>query len=132
MKRFLINLLKAIVAVATYAAIFWYSFGIADNPDRLTTAMIGLISFGIAYSIWTALFKVSGEIAGGIMVLAEFLNRHLLEPQKQRLLAQGRQQAKDEADAELRTRLARARTRLEEQGLNPDEILPLEENSNGE
>ena len=120
MRRLLVNLLKTIVAAAIYAAIFWYSFSIADNPDRRTVAMIGLISLGIAYGVWTALFKVAGEMAGGIMVLAEFLNRHLLEPQKQRLLRQGRQQAMAEAEA----RLDEARTRLRALGLDPDEIIP--------
>ena len=120
MKRFLINLLKGIVAAAIYAAIFWYSFNIADDPDWRTMVMIGLISLGIAYGVWTALFKVAGEMAGGIMVLAEFLNRHLLEPQKQRLLRQGRQQAMAEAEA----RLDEARARLRALGLDPDEILP--------
>ena len=86
--------------------------------------MIGLISLGISYGVWTALFKVAGEISGGIMVIAEFLNRHLLEPQKQRLLAQGRKQAHDAAQAEAEARLQEARTRLEELGLDPDEILP--------
>ena len=58
------------------------------------------------------------------MVLAEFLNKHLLEPQKQRLLAQGRKQAHDAAQAEAEARLDEARARLEEMGLDPDEILP--------
>ena len=120
MRRLLVNLLKTIVAAAIYAAIFWYSFSIADNPDRRTVAMIGLISLGIAYGVWTALFKVAGEMAGGIMVLAEFLNRHLLEPQKQRLLRQGRQQAMAEAEV----RLDEARARLRALGLDPDEIIP--------
>jgi len=119
-RRLLVNLLKTIVAAAIYAAIFWYSFSIADNPDRRTVAMIGLISLGIAYGVWTALFKVAGEMAGGIMVLAEFLNRHLLEPQKQRLIRQGRQQAMAEAEA----RLDEARARLRALGLDPDEIIP--------
>ena len=125
MKRLLVNLLKTIVAAAIYAAIFWYSFNIAENPDRPTIAMIGLISLGIAYGVWTALSKVAGEIAEGIMVLAEFLNRHLLEPQKQRLLAEGRKQAShDAAQAEAEARLDEARARLEKMGLDPDEILP--------
>ena len=74
--------------------------------------MIGLISLGIAYGVWTALFKVADELAGGIMALAEFLNRHLLEPQKQRLLEQGRREGRAEILA-----------RLEELGMDPSEIL---------
>lgn len=131
-KRIIVNLLKTVVAAAIYAAIFWYSFSITDNSDRLTTVMIGLISLGIAYGVWTALFKVVGELAGGIMVLAEFLNRHLLEPQKQRLLRQGREQAMAEADNAVRARLSEARSKLEEQGLDPDDFLPLEEGGEAE
>lgn len=132
MKRIIANLLKTIVAAAIYAAIFWYSFSIANDPNRLTTAMIGLVSLGIAYGVWTALSKVAGELAGGIMVLAEFLNRHLLEPQKQRLLRQGREQAMAEADDVVRARLSEARRKLEKQGLNPDEFLPFEESGDEE
>ncbi|MDE2787268.1 MAG: hypothetical protein OXL37_11445 [Chloroflexota bacterium] len=123
MKRLAINLLKTIVAAAIYAAIFWYSFSISDNPDRRTTAMIGLISLGIAYGVWTALFKVAGELAGGIMVLAEFLNRHLLEPQKQRLLEQGRREGRKEGRAEI---LAR----MEELGMDPSALLADQEAEN--
>ena len=132
MKHIIVNLLKTIVAVAIYSAIFWYSFSIPDSSDRLTTVMIGLISLGIAYGVWTALFKVAGEMAGGIMVLAEFLNRHLLEPQKQRLLRQGREQAMAEVDDAVRARLSEARSKLEEQGLDPDDFLPLEESGDRE
>ena len=130
-KRRLVNLLKAIVAAAIYAAIFWYSFSVAGNPDLPSKAMIGLISLGIAYGVWTAVFKVAGEIAGGAMVLAEFLNRHLLEPQKRRLLEEGRQEGRKEGLEEGRERgraelSAEIRARLEERGLNPNEILPDE------
>ena len=58
------------------------------------------------------------------MVIAEFLNRHLLEPQKQRLLEEGRKQAHDAAHAEAEVRLDEARARLRALGLDPDEILP--------
>ena len=135
MKRRLVNLLKAIVAAAIYAAIFWYSFSVAGNPDLPSKAMIGLISLGIAYGVWTAVFKVAGEIAGGAMVLAEFLNRHLLEPQKRRLLEEGRQEGRKEGleegleEGRERGRAelsAEIRARLEERGLNPEEILPDE------
>ena len=124
MKRLLVNLLKTFVAATIYAAIFWYSFSIAENPNPLPIAMIGLISLGIAYGVWTALFKVTGEIAGGIMVLAEFLNRHLLEPQKQRLLEEGRKEGLKEGREKA---LAAVRKRLAEDGLNPDDYLPQAE-----
>ena len=123
MKRLAINLLKPIVAAAIYAAILWYSLSVSDNPDRLTKAMIGLISLGIAYGVWTALFRVAGELAGGIMVLAEFLNRHLLEPQKQRLLEQGRQEGRKEERAEI---LAR----MEKLGIDSSALLADQEAEN--
>ncbi len=50
------------------------------------------------------------------MVIAEFLNRHLLEPQKQRLLEEGRKEGRARERAEIVTR-------LEELGLDPSEIL---------
>ena len=60
------------------------------------------------------------------MVIAEFLNRHLLEPQKQRLLEQGRKQGRKDAETAIQERWDEARARLEELGLNPDDILPVE------
>ena len=53
------------------------------------------------------------------MVIAEFLNRHLLEPQKQRLLEEGRKEGRARERAQILTR-------LEELGLDPDQILPPE------
>ncbi len=69
------------------------------------------------------------------MVIAEFLNRHLLEPQKQRLLEEGRKEGRKEGLEEGRAQeRAEIRARLEECGMNPDEILPAEspEHGNGE
>ncbi len=66
------------------------------------------------------------------MVLAEFLNRHLLEPQKQRLLNQGRAEGKAAVRAEARAEaraeiIANVRARLLEEGIDPDRIVPPEE-----
>ena len=59
------------------------------------------------------------------MVIAEFLNRHLLEPQKQRLLDEGRKEGHKEGLEEGRVQeRAEIRARLKARGLNPDEILP--------
>ncbi len=55
-------------------------------------------------------------------LIASFLHRHLLEPQKQRLLEEGRKQAQEAAKAEAL--LDEARARLKELGLDPNEILP--------
>ena len=120
MKRFLINLLKAIVAVAIYAVLLWKGIGIAQSNDWLTVSVIVLTVLGVTYSASAAVFRIVGEVSGGIMVIAEFLNRHLLEPQKQRLLEQGRKQERD-----------KIRARLERRGLDADEILSSE-NEQGE
>ena len=59
------------------------------------------------------------------MVIADFLNRHLLEPQKQRLLEQGREQGREEGRKEGREKaLAIVRKHLTEDGLNPDDYIP--------
>ena len=93
MKRFIIKAMQAVVAVLIYAGILWYSIN-ADTDASGATAygMIAVISLGIAYGVTVAVFRVSSEIGGSIMVIAAFLNRHLLEPQKQRLMAQGLEQ----------------------------------------
>ena len=62
------------------------------------------------------------------MVLAEFLNRKLLEPQKRRDLerlkkarAEGHERGREEGHAEA---LATVRALMREKGLNPDDIIP--------
>ena len=61
------------------------------------------------------------------MVLAEFLNRHLLEPQKRRLINQGRAEGREEGREEARAEtIAKGRARLIEQGIDPDLIFPLD------
>ena len=54
------------------------------------------------------------------MVIAEFLNQHLLEPLKERQREEGRKEGRKAALAAVRKRLAEA-------GLNPDDYLPAEE-----
>ena len=63
------------------------------------------------------------------MVIAAFLNRHLLEPQKQRLMAQGLEQGRhqgleqglEQGRKEERNNI---REQLRQQGYNLDELLP--------
>ena len=123
MKRRLVNLLKAVVGVAIFAVLCWKGITITNRTDVLTLAAIVITALGVTYSASPALFRIVGELKGGTMVLADFLNRHLLEPQKRRLLEEGRQQAEKEHAATLDT----ARRRMREQGLNPDDFLPPEE-----
>ena len=58
------------------------------------------------------------------MVLAEFLNRKLLEPQDRRLQEQmkkAREEGREEGHTEA---MAMVRALLREKGLNPDDIIP--------
>ena len=116
MKRLLVNLLKTVVAAAICAMLCWYGLSNAGDTRWLTIAVIGLTALGVTYSASAALFKAASEAKGGIMVLADFLNRHLVEPQKRRLLEQGRKEGRAEILARLR-----------ERGLNPDDFLPPED-----
>ena len=130
MKRFIIKAMQAVVAVLIYAGILWYSIN-ADTDASGATAygMIAVISLGIAYGVTVAVFRVSSEIGGSIMVIAAFLNRHLLEPQKQRLMAQGLEQGRhqgleqglEQGRKEERNNI---REHLRQQGYDPDELLP--------
>ena len=67
------------------------------------------------------------------MVLAEFLNRHLLEPQKQRLLEQGREEGRIEGREEGQEQaLDNIRAKLRKQGYDLDEMLPPTESGDAE
>ena len=55
------------------------------------------------------------------MVIAAFLNRRLLEPQKQRLMAQGRKLGLEQGRKEERNNI---REQLRQRGYDPDELLP--------
>ena len=72
-----------------------------------------------------AVFRVASEIGGSAIVIAAFLNRRLLEPQKQRLMAQaleqGRKLGLEQGRKEERNNI---REQLRRQGYNPDEMLP--------
>ena len=76
------------------------------------------------------------------MVLAEFLNRKLLEPQKRRMaeqtlrareegLTQGRQEGREEGRAEGRQEgraqaIEMVRTLMRDRGIDPDEVIPAD------
>ena len=107
---------RLLVIAVIYALVIWY--GVITTADLnaspvLVKIAIGLIALGITGSIYRILISVARELKGAIVVLAEFLNRHLLEPQKRRLMNQGRA----EAHAEIRERLLDA-------GIDPDRIIP--------
>ena len=124
MKRRFVNLLKAVVAGAMFAMLFWKGIDIADQLDALTLTVITITALGVTYSAAPALFRFAGEISGGIMVLANFLNQHLLEPLKERQREEGRVQGEARGRARERERI---RARLREQGYDLDSMLPPEE-----
>ncbi len=124
MKRLIIKALRVGAQIGIFGALFWYGVNAVNDPDKLDKFIIGLTVFGVTYGISRPLFEAVSEVAGGIMVIAEFLNRHLLEPQKQRLMEEGRKEGRKEGLEEGRAReRAEILTRLEELGLDPDQIL---------
>ena len=133
--RYFARIARLIIIGSIYALVIWY--GLITTSDAQTSPIlikvaIGVIALGITGSIYTILIQVGRETKGAIMVLAEFLNRHLLEPQKQRLLnqgrnegiAEGRAQGRAEARAEI---IADVRAKLLDQGIDPDRIVPSDE-----
>ena len=122
-KRLIIKALRLGAQIGIFGALFWYGINAVNDPDKLDKFIIGLTVFGVTYGICRPLFEAVSEVVGGIMVIAEFLNRHLLEPQRQRLLEEGRKGGLEEGRARERARIS---SRLEELGLDPDQILPPE------
>ena len=123
MKRPAVKFLKFAAGAGIFGILFWYGTSAVTDPDRLDLFIIALTVFGVTYGITRPFFEAVSEIVGGIMVIAEFLNRHLLEPQKQRLMEEGRKEGLQEGRARER---AAIQARLEELGLDPDEILPAD------
>ena len=121
MQHRILKLLKAIVAAAVFAVLCWKGIGYAPDTDPLTLAVIVITALGVAYSACIALFRVITETTGGIMVLANFLNQHLMEPIKEQQREQGREQGRKQGRQAERDRI---RAQLRERGLDLDELLP--------
>ena len=128
--RYLGKFTRLLLATGIYALVIWYGVVTTahlDAPPTLTWIAIALVAFGIAGSTYRILIDVAKEAKGGIVVLAEFLNNNLLEPQKRRLREQGRALGVAEGIAEGRAEvLAEIRARLLQEGIDPDRIIPLE------
>ena len=121
--RYLGKVVRLLLLTAIYALIIWYGVTTTahlNTPPIPARIAIALIALGITGSTYTILTKVADEAKGAIMVLAEFLNNNLLEPQKQRLRAQGHAVGHAEGRAEA---LAEVRSLLQEQGINPDDVI---------
>ena len=113
--------------VTIYALVLWFSAETSANlsgPPVLVGVAVALIALGITGSIYGILIAVAKETKGAIMVIADFLNTHLVGPQKRRLIDRGRVEGRVEGRAET---VAKGRARLIEHGIDPDLIFPLEE-----
>ena len=90
--RYLGNIVRLAILVGIYALVLFYLNATAadlDTPPLPTKITIALIALGITGSIYRILAQIAAEAKGAIMVIAAFLNTHLLEPRKQRLRAEG-------------------------------------------
>ena len=94
---------------------------------------IALTALGVAYSVLLALSGVAREVGEDIMVLARYINQHLLEPLKEQQREEGRQQGLKEGRQQGRKQaMDDIRDKLREQGFNLDELLPPEEDGHEE
>ena len=133
MKRRLVNLLKAVVFGAIAAVLFWYGITSAGNREWLTITAIALTALGVAYSASLALSGAAREIGDDIMVLARYINQHLLEPLKEQQREEGRQQGlKEGRQLGRKQAIDDIRGKLREQGFDLDELLPPEEDGHEE
>ena len=133
MKRRLVNLLKAVVFVAIATVLFWYGITTAGNREWLTITAIALTALGVAYSVLLVLSGVAREVGEDIMVLARYINQHLLEPLKEEQREEGRQQGLKEGRKQGRKQAVDdIRTRLRDQGIDLDELLPPDQDDNEE
>lgn len=101
--RYLGNIVRLAVLAGIYALVLFYLNATAadlDTPPIPTKITIALIALGITGSIYRILAQIAAEAKGGIMVIAAFLNTHLLEPRKRRLRAEGRSEGFSEGHSE--------------------------------
>ncbi len=118
------RLVRLVLLIALYALVLWYGVETASQLNThptLTTIAVALIALGVAGSTYRILVDVAKETKGAIVVIADFLNTHLVEPQKRRLLEQGRTEGRAEGRAEA---IADIRSRLLREGIDPDRIIP--------
>ena len=133
--RYLWRLVRLLLAAAIYALVLWYGVETAqklDAPPVVAGIAVALIALGIAGSTYRILIDVAKEAKGSIMALAAFLNDKLVEPQRRRLRAEGREEGREEGLEQGREEgraetIVEGRARLIEQGIDPDLIFPLDE-----
>lgn len=118
--RYLGYIVRLAVLAGIYALVLFYLNATAtaadlDIPAIPTKITIALIALGITGSIYGILVRIAAEVKGAIVVLADFLKTHLLEPRERRLREEGRAEGRAET-------LSEVRSLLQEQGFNLDQI----------
>ena len=113
------KLLCAVSSVAVATGLTWY----AAAEGGLGVGHALLFWMMVSGLMWGALLSTMKDTPERKMVIAPFLERHLLKPLEERRLDKWREQGRAIGRAEA---IAEIRKRLEERGLNPDEILPGE------
>ena len=114
------KLLCAVVSVAVATGLTWYAaaeggFGVG-HALLFWMMMSGLM--------WGALLSILKDTPERNLVIAPFLERHLLKPLEEKRLDKWREEGREIGRAEAIEAIAEIRKLLEERGLNPDEILP--------
>lgn len=105
--RYLWYIVRLAMLAGIYALVLFYLNATAtaadlDIPPIPTKITIALIALGITGSIYGILVRIAAEAKGAIVVIADFLKTHLLEPREQRLREEGRAEGLDEGRAEIR------------------------------
>ncbi len=122
------KLLRPILVVSIFALVLWYGTVTAaqlDTPLLLTKIVVVLVAIGITSSIYRVLFGHANDRSHQRLVVAEFLTKHLLEPQKRKQAgARGYTEAREEGYIQGRSEaMADIRARLLQEGINPDRII---------
>lgn len=103
--RYLGYIVRLAVLAGIYALVLFYLNATAadlDIPPIPTKITIALIALGITGSIYEILVRIAVEVIGGIVVIADFLKTHLLEPRERRLRAEGFDEGRAEGREEGR------------------------------
>ena len=111
--------MAAVVSVAVATGLTWY-VSVGGSMGIGYALLFWLMVSGL---MWGALLSIMKDTPERKLVIAPFLERHLLKPLEERRSDKWREQGRTIGRAEA---IAEIRKRLEERGLNPDEILPFE------
>ena len=103
--RYLGYIVRLAALAGIYALVLFYLNATAaaadlDIPPIPIKIAIALIALGITGSTYEILVRIAVEVKGAIVVLADFLKTHLLEPRERRLRAEGFDEGRAEGRAE--------------------------------